>query len=183
MQTTFNVDTLMAANKTAASEAQALAASTFAGFEKLVALNVTMARSALTQTSPDLLSAFSAKNPSDALAAQASMVKPLAEQAVAYSRSVYAIATDVSAELSKVAEAQVVSGQKQMGATLEALLKNAPAGSEPMVTAFKTAVTSSQNAIDMAKSSAMKAVEMADHQTRQLMENAMSVVKTTSRRK
>jgi hypothetical protein len=52
-----------------------------------------------------------------------------------------------------------------------------------MVTAFKTAVTSSQNAIDMAKSSAMKAVEMADHQTRQLMENAMNVVKTTSRRK
>jgi len=32
MQTTFDVDTLMAANKTAASEAQALAASTFAGF-------------------------------------------------------------------------------------------------------------------------------------------------------
>jgi hypothetical protein len=29
----------------------------------------------------------------------------------------------------------------------------------------------------------MKAVEMADHQTRQLMENAMSVVKTTSRPK
>jgi hypothetical protein len=70
-----------------------------------------------------------------------------------------------------------------MDATLDALLKNAPAGSEPMVTAFKTAMTTSQNAIDMAKSSALKAVEMADQQARQLMDNAMSVVKTTSRRK
>ena len=183
MQTTFNVDTLTAAHKAAASDAQALAASTLAGFEKLVALNLTMARSALTKTSPDLLSAFSAKNPADALAAQASMAKPLAEQAVAYSRSVYAIAADVNATLTKIVEAQAASGQKQMEATIEALLKNAPAGSEPMVAAYKTALTASQNAIAMAKSSAMKAAEMADKQAKQLTDNALSVVKTHSRLK
>jgi Zn-dependent protease with chaperone function len=117
------------------------------------------------------------------LAAQASMAKPLAEQAVAYSRSVYAIAADVNATLTKIVEAQAASGQKQMEATIEALLKNAPAGSEPMVAAYKTALTTSQNAIAMAKSSAMKAVEMADKQTKQLTDNALSVVKTHSRLK
>ena len=183
MQTTFNIDALTAAHKTAASDAQALAASSFEGFEKLVALNMSVARTALTQTSPDLLSAFSAKSPSDALAAQASMVKPLAEQAVAYGRSVYTIAADVNAQLTKVAEAQAATGQKQIDATLDAMLQNAPAGSEPMVTAFKTAVTTGQNAIQTAKSSAKKAAEMADQQARQLIDNTMGMVKTTSRRK
>lgn len=183
MNTTFNVDTLMAAQKTAATEAQALASTAFAGFEKLVALNMDVARSALTQTAPDLASALSAKNPADALAAQTSLVKPLAEQAVAYGRSVYAIATDLGAELGKAADAKAAEAQKQIDAAVEAMAKNAPAGSEPLVTAYKTALSASQNAIALAKSSAMKAAEMADKQTSQLVENTLGAVKTTSRKK
>ena len=181
MPTTFNVDTLTAAQKTAASDVQTLAASTFAGFEKLVALNLNVVRSALAQTSPDMLSAFSAKTPSDALAAQAAIGKQLAEQAVAYSRSVYAIAADVSTALNNVVEARAASGQKQMEATIEDLLKSAPAGSEPIVAAYQSAWKATQNAIAVAKSSTLKAVELADKQTRQLTDNAMSVVKTHSR--
>lgn len=183
MNTTFNVDTVLAANKAAATEAQALATTAFAGFEKLVTLNLSVARSALTQTTPDLMAAFAAKTPADAMAAQTSMVKPMAEQAIAYGRSVYAIASDVGAELSKAAEAQAAASQKQIDAAVDALAKNAPAGSEPIVTAYKTALSSSQSAIAMAKSSAMKAVEMADKQASQLVENALGAVKTTSRKK
>jgi phasin family protein len=183
MTTTFNVDALLSAQKAAATEAQVLASTAFAGFEKLVALNLGVARSALTQTTPDLVSALGAKNPTDALAAQASLVKPLAEQAIAYGRSVYAIATDVGSELSKAAEAQVAAGQKQLDAAVDVLSKNAPAGSEPLVSAYKTAVSAGQNAIAVAKSSALKAVEMADKQTHQLVENALSAVKTPSRKK
>jgi len=181
--TTFNLDTLLAAQKAAALEAQNLATTAFAGFEKLVALNMGLARAALTQTTPDLVSTLGAKNPTDALAAQTSLVKPLAEQAIAYSRSVYAIATDVSAELGKVADAKAAETQKQLDAAVDALSKNAPAGSESLVTAYKTALSASQNAIAMAKSSALKAVEMADKQATQLADTAMSVVKTTPRKK
>jgi phasin family protein len=185
--TTFTVDTLLAAQQNAASEAQSLASTAFAGFEKLVNLNLNLnlnvARSALTQTSPDLASAFSAKNPADALAAQTALVKPLAEQAVAYGRSVYAIATDVGAEFSKAAEAQAAAGQKQLDAAVEALTKNAPAGSETLVAAYKTALSASQNAMAAAKSSASKAVEMADKQANQLVDNALSAVKAAPRKK
>lgn len=183
MTTTFNVDTLVAAQKAAATEAQALATKAFAGFEKLVTLNLDVARSALTQTTPDVMASMSAKTPADALAAQTSLVKPLAEQAIAYGRSVYAIAADVGAELSKAAEAQLAAGQKQVDAAVEAISKNAPAGSEQIITAYKTAVSSSQNAIAMAKSSATKAVEMADKQASQLVENVLGAVKTTSSKK
>lgn len=183
MNTTFNVDTLLAAQKSAAAEAQALASTAFAGFEKLVALNMGVARTALTQTAPDLSAALAAKNPADALAAQTSLVKPLAEQAIAYSRSAYAIASDVGAELTKAADAKAAEAQKQIEAAVEAMAKSAPAGSEPLVAAYKTALSASQNAIAVAKSSAQKAVEMADKQTTQLVDNALGTVKTASRRK
>lgn len=183
MNTTFNVYTLLAAQKSAAAEAQALASTAFAGFEKLVALNMDVARAAIHQTAPDLTAALAAKNPADALAAQSALVKPLAEQAIAYGRSAYAIATDVGAELTKVADVKAAEAQKQLDAAVDALAKNAPAGSEPLVTAYKTAVSASQNAIAVAKSSALKAVEMADKQTTQLVDNALGAVKTTSRKK
>jgi len=183
MTNTFNADALIAAQKSAATEAQALAATAFSGFEKLVNLNMGVARAALTQTSPDLVSAFGAQNPTDALAAQTSLVKPLAEQAIAYGRSVYEIATDVGTELTKVAEAKAAETQKQMDAAVEAMAKNAPAGSESLVTAYKTALSSGQKAMEMAKSSAQKAVEMADKQASQLVDNAMNSVKTTTRKK
>ena len=44
---TINVEQILAANKSAVAEAQTLAATTLAGFEKLVELNMAAAKSAL----------------------------------------------------------------------------------------------------------------------------------------
>ena len=183
MTTTLNVEQILAANKAAAAEAQALAATAFAGFEKLVALNLATTKSALFDTTADFTSAFSAKNPTDALAAQASLVKPLAEKTIAYGRSVYAIASATSAELSVAAEGKLAEAQKALGTALDNMAKNAPAGTESVVAVVKSAVTASQNALDSAKASAKKAVEMAEKQAAVVTDNALNAVKTTSRKK
>jgi phasin family protein len=179
----MNVEQVLAANKAAVAEAQALAASAFAGFEKLVTLNLATTKSALFDTTGDFASAFSAKNPTDALAAQAAMVKPLAEQAIAYGRSVYAIATETTAELTAATEGKLAEAQKTMAAALETMTKNAPAGTEQVVAAVKAAVVAGQNAMDSAKVSAKKAVEMAEKQAFTATESALNSVKTTSRKK
>ena len=44
---TINVEQILAANKSAVAEAQTLAATTLAGFEKLVELNMAAAKAAL----------------------------------------------------------------------------------------------------------------------------------------
>jgi phasin family protein len=180
---TLNVEQILAANKAAASDAQALAATAFAGFEKLVALNIAATKSALFDTSSDFTSAFSAKNPTDALAAQASLVKPMAEKAIAYGREVYAIAAGTTAEFSVAAEGKIAEAQKSLSASLEEMAKNAPAGTESVVAVVKSAVAASQNALDTAKASAKKAVEAAEKQVNAAADNALSAVKTTSRKK
>jgi len=182
--TTLNVEQILAANKTAVAEAQALAASAFAGFEKLVNLNVATTKSALFDTTGDFTSAFSAKNPTDALAAQAALVKPLAEQAIAYGRSVYAIATETSAELTSATEAKLAEAQKAATAAFDNLAKNAPAGSESVFAVVKSAVAASQNALESAKASAKKAVELAEKQAITATEQALSsVVKAPAKKK
>lgn len=181
--TTMNVDQILAANKTAAAEAQALAASAFAGFEKLVALNLATAKSAMFDTTGDFTFAFSAKNPTDALAAQASLVKPLAEKSIAYSRSVYAIVAETTAELTAASEGKLAEAQKTLATALETMAKNAPAGTESMVAVVKSAVAATQNAMDSAKVSVQKAVEMAEKQANSATESALNSVKTNSRKK
>lgn len=183
MTATLNVEQILAANKTAVAETQALAASAFAGFEKLVALNLATTKSALFDTTGDLAAVFSAKNPTDALAAQASLVKPLAEQAIAYGRSVYAIATGTTAELNVAAEARFAEAQKSVTSALETMAKNAPAGTESLVAVVKSAVAASQNALDSAKASAKKTVEMLEKQATAATDSALGAVKTNSRKK
>jgi hypothetical protein len=129
------------------------------------------------------MAAFSTQNPTDALAAQASLVKPLAEKSLAYSRSVYAIASETSAELNKIAEGKMAESQKAMSEAVATMAKNAPAGSETVVAMFTSAVNAGQNAIETAKSSAKKAMEMAEKQTTSAVETALSSVKTPSRKK
>ena len=181
--TTLNVEQILAANKAAMAEAQTVAATALAGFEKLVALNLAATKSALLDTSSDLMSAFTAQNPTDAMAAQASLVKPLAEKSVAYSRSVYAIASETGAVLTKAAEAKAAESQKAMTTALEELAKNAPAGSESVVAVIKSAVTAGQQAMDSAKTATKKAVEMAEKQAASVTETALNSVKAPARKK
>jgi phasin family protein len=183
MTATLTVEQILAANKTAAAEAQALAATAFAGFEKLVSLNMAAAKSALFDTSADFTSTLSAKTPADALAAQASLVKPLAEKTLAYGRSVYAIASETGAELSAAAEGKMVEVQKTLASSLEEMVKNAPAGSESVVAVVKSAVAASQNALESAKASAKQAVAAAEKQAAAMADNALSAVKTTAKKK
>ena len=181
--TTLNIEQISAAGKNAVAEAQALAASAFAGFEKLVELNLAVTKSALFDTTGDLYSVLNAKTPTDALAAQASLVKPLAEKSISYGRSVYAIATEASAEFNKSAEAKLAEGQKNFATALETLAKNAPAGSESVVAVIKSAVAAGQNAVETAKTSAKKAVDLVEKQAASVTDTALNAVKTTSRKK
>jgi phasin family protein len=181
--TTVNIEQIVAANKATVSEVQALAATSLSGFEKLVELNMAAIKSAMLDTSADFMSAFSAQSPSDALAAQASLAKPLAEKSIAYSRAVYAIAQDAGAELTKAVEAKLATSQEALAEVIESMVKSAPAGSESVVAMFTAAVANGQKAIDSAKASAKKAFEMAEKQTNSAVDSALSQVKTTSRKK
>ena len=82
----INVEQFAAANKATVDSLLAVANTALASAERVAALNLSTARSALE--------------------AQKAMAQPAMEKAAAYSRSIYEISTQTQQELAKMAETQ-----------------------------------------------------------------------------
>ena len=175
----FNADQFVAANKANLEAAAGLSQTAFAGFERVVELNLAAGKAAVGETFANAQSLLSAKNPQELLAAQAALVQPAFEKSVSYGRHLYDIATSTSAELSKAVEGKVAEGQSALKNLVEANLKNAPAGSDAAVAAFKTAYDASQSAAETLQKVAKQAAETAQANLQAATAQAEAAVKST----
>jgi len=153
----------LASATAAMSDLNKMAATAMAGFEKLVELNLSTAKSALADTAEQMQTGFAAKAPQDlaAMASIGALAQPMAEKAAAYGRAVAGIVTETGTALSKAAEGKFADVQAQAVASIEAAMKHAPAGSEGAVAAFKNAMTTGQAAMESAQAQAKQAVDAA----------------------
>lgn len=135
---------------------------TFASAERLAALNLNTARAVLEESVANTKSMLSAKDLQELMGLQASMAQPMLEKAVAYSRSVYEIASQTQEELSKVAEIRMSEVNKDMAAALEKIAKSAPGGSEVAVAAVKSAIAAANSAYDSMNKAAKQVAEIAE---------------------
>lgn len=179
----LTAEQLTSAQKNALGVAQSVAAVAIASWEKYAELNVAATKAAILETGDDFLSTLGATTATDSLAAQASLVKPLFEKSISYSRSVYAIASEANTALAEIAEAQFAQLNDAWLTSVESMAQNAPAGTEPLVSLFKSSVAAGQSAINTAKQSAKKAVEQAEKQAASITDTALQSVKTTTRKK
>ena len=140
---------------------EGLTSQTFAGVEKLIELNLATSKAVLGESFSHIQSVLGAKDAQEMLALQSGMLKPLAEKSAAYFQHVQTIATGNGAEFTKAVEAKIAEAQNTFGTVVENLTKNAPAGTESAVAAFKSAINAGQNAMETAQASAKKAVEAA----------------------
>jgi len=134
----------------------------FEGVEKLVELNLQVAKTALGEAAENTKAALAVKDAQELLALQASLLQPSAEKAAAYSRHLYDIAAATNAEVTKTAEAQFADLQKNFMSAVESAVKNAPAGSENAVTLVKSAISAANNAYESVHKAAKQAAEMAE---------------------
>ncbi|HMV53310.1 MAG TPA: phasin family protein, partial [Rhodocyclaceae bacterium] len=84
---------LAAANKANVDALLTIANTAFASAERLAALNLNTARAVLEDSVSNAKSLLTAKDVQELISLQASLAQPMVEKAVAYSRSVYEIAT------------------------------------------------------------------------------------------
>ena len=134
----------------------------FEGVEKLVELNLQVAKAAMSEVADNTRAALSVKDAQELLALQASMLQPAAEKAAAYSRHLYDIAAATNAEVTKVAEAQIAEAQKKFSAGVDTALKNAPAGSENAVALVKSALAAANNAYESVTKATKQAADVAE---------------------
>jgi phasin family protein len=151
-----------AANKANLETLFGLTNKAFEGVEKLVELNMQVAKATLAETAETAKAAMSVKDAQELLALQASLLQPSAEKAVAYSRHVYDIAAATNAEVARAAEAQMAELQKSLTTAIDGALKNAPAGTENAVTLVKSAMSAANNAYESVQKAAKQATDMVE---------------------
>jgi phasin family protein len=142
--------------------AVALSQTFFDAAERLMELNLAAAKATLEESVEKSQALLSAKDVQEMIALSSNNAQPTLDKAVSYSRTVYGIANGANAEVSRIIEAQIAESNKKVAQLIDFAAKNAPAGSEPAVTAFKTAVAAVNTAYDTFSKAAKQAVEMAE---------------------
>ena len=117
------------------------------------------------------------------LALQASLFQPLAEKAVAYNRHLVEIATGTSSHFQGHLESKVAEAQKAFHDLVDNAAKNAPAGSEAAVAAFKTAVSAGNNALESVEKAVKQATDVAEANYKNLAATALNAGKATAKKR
>lgn len=159
---TYTAEQLLAAHKANVETFFGLTSKAFEGIEKLVELNLQVAKTSLGEVAETAKAVLSAKDAQELMSLQASLLQPSAEKAAAYSRHVYDIVSGTQAEVGKVAEVTIAEGQRKVLSLVDTAVKNAPAGSENAVALVKSAVAAASNAYDSVSKAAKQASEVAE---------------------
>lgn len=136
-----------------------LTSKTFESMEKLVELNINVARASLSDGSSTARQLLAAKDPQEFFQLSAAQAQPTAEKALTYSRQLASIASGTGAEFSKAAESQIVEANRKVIALVDEVSKNAPAGSETFVAAVKTAISNANAGYEQFSKTTKQAVE------------------------
>ena len=155
----------------------------FEGVEKLVELNLQATKAALSESATSAQALLSVKDAQELLTLQASLMQPLAEKTVAYSRHLYDIASGAGAEFSKAAEEQANDAQKKFMGMVDDATKNAPAGSESAVAVMKNAVAAANNAMESVQKAVKQATEMAETNFNNVTGQAVAATKTAAKKR
>ena len=97
----LTVEQVMASHKSNVETIFGLTHKAFEGVEKLVELNLTASKAALSEASNHTQTMLSVKDAQELLALQSGLLQPLAEKTAAYSRHLYDIATGAGTEFTK----------------------------------------------------------------------------------
>jgi phasin family protein len=158
----LTAEQILASQKASLATLFDLGQKAFEGVEKVVELNLQVAKTSLEEASEHAKAVLAVKDAQELLALQASLLQPSAEKAAAYGRHLYDIASTTSAEVSKLAESQVSDAQKKFAAVVDNAVKNAPAGTENAVVLVKSAVAAANNAFDSVQKAAKQAADVAE---------------------
>ena len=159
----LNTEQFTAANKATVDSLLAVANTALASAERIAALNLNTARSALEDTASGVQTVLAAKDPQAAFAAQKSLAQPAVDKAVAYGKSVYEITSETQQELAKMVEAQFGEFQKSVTKMVDLAAKSAPAGSDVAVAAVQSAIAAATSAFDNMRKSAQQVTALAQN--------------------
>jgi phasin family protein len=170
-------------NKAGVAQASKLAALTFDNAEKLLQLNLSAAKSALAQGLQNAQAAASVKDVQELVALRARFAENGVQTAIAYSRTLYELASEAQAELTAVSEETWANYSKGVASFVDTAAKSAPAGSDVAVNAFKSTFAATAAAFDQFQKATQQVVNLADANIRAAAATAAKAAPAKSGRK
>lgn len=140
----------------------ALSHTMFDATEKLVDLNLAAAKATMEESAEKAAQLMSVKDVQELVSVTGGPAQPSVEKFVSYSRTVYGIASGAGAEVSRIVETQIADGNKKVADLVEFAAKNAPAGSEPAMSMFKSAVAAANTAYDTFSKASKQAADLVE---------------------
>jgi phasin family protein len=179
----LTAEQILAAQKANVQTLFGLSAKAFEGIEKLVELNLQVAKTALEEASENTAAALSVKDAQELMSLQASMLQPTAEKAAAYGRHVYDIAAATNAEVTRTAEAQLAETQRKFMSLVDSASKNAPAGTENAVALVRSAVAAANNAFESVQKAAKQAADVTEANIQAMTSTAVKATQSAAKGK
>ncbi|MGE0799186.1 MAG: phasin family protein [Lautropia sp.] len=142
--------------------ARAVALASITGFEKFTQLNAQAAKASFEEGVEKTVALLDTRDVQAFAATLSDSSHPDADKFSAYAKHVYAIAQETGTEIQKVVEKHFAEGNRALSAAIESFAKNAPAGSEGVVTLVKSAVTAANSAWDQVNKATRQAVELTE---------------------
>jgi phasin family protein len=153
---------IQAAGKANIESILSIATAQFAALEKLANLNTSAVRTAFEDSVANARALAGAKDVQEFVNLQGTIAQPAIEKAIAYSKSVYELASETANELSRLGERRAAEWNENFVAFLDKAAKNAPAGSDVAVTAVKQMIAAANSAYDNFAKVAKQATEIAE---------------------
>ena len=153
---------IQAASKANVDALLSLATSQFAAIEKFASLNANAFKAAFEDSVANARALAGAKDVQEALTLQSTFAQPAVEKAIAYSKSMYEVASQTSSEFTKATERRVTEWNENFVSLLDKAAKNAPAGSDVAVSAVKQMIAAANSAYDNFNKVAKQATEIAE---------------------
>lgn len=161
--TFFNSEKLQSAQKANLDLLQQISGKVFASVEQLSQLQFQALRTATEENFDGVRKLLAVKDAQGFAELQASFTQPnvQAERLAEFNRQVQALIVGTQSEISKLTETQIAAGTKQVEEFVEAISKNAPAGSEPVVAAFKSSLANAGTVFESAQKAVKQAADVA----------------------
>jgi phasin family protein len=172
---------IVAAQKANLETLSGLTKQALQSIEKLVELNLYIAKQSLSDSMNSAKKALEIKDIQQLLAHQAEAVQPMAEKMMAYSRHLYELAHETQNSFTQSAEKEFQLGQKKMNSLVQEWTTYAPAGSDDATQAMKQAIATANNVFETSQKAVKHAVEVAQTNLNSGTEAALKTVGTRSK--
>jgi phasin family protein len=135
---------------------------TFEGVQKLTELNLQAVQSIIAEGQETTQRVLSVKDTQELLALRSIATQPVAEKVLSYGRHVYDIAVSTQAEVVRLVKEQYAEQNGAVQALVDNVVKHAPAGSETVVGALKSAFAVATNAYESVERVTKQATDLAE---------------------